>query len=363
MKDAVAGTDASRFQEACDWFLRLREEGESSDVILAWLTWCASDARNREAFEEARELWQTTGLMPGTETLVRNAKPAGVGERPAAVAANHDIARGRSLRRALLAAALSVLAIGGVWLASRLSSVRGSDPATSTYTSAQSEHRSFRLADGSFVDLAGDSVLHATLREHSRELELERGEAFFRVAHDKSRPFTVRAGGLHVRALGTSFDVRTTEDRVIVSVEEGTVMVEPQPQALSAVDSMLSRLGADRSKPVSSTTLKPMRVTGGHEFAVGATANEAQLLPIEPTAVASWRDGRLRFVREPLRSVVASIRAATGRDIELADPQLGELRFTGTVFSSRVEAWAQGLPAIFPLTVHQEGSQLVILAR
>jgi transmembrane sensor len=272
-------------------------------------------------------------------------------------------ARRRLAARGLAAAAVVACAVvGGVW-GYRFIAAGGSSATTATFATAARERRAFDLPDGSSVELAGDSVLRTTFREHRRDIELERGEAYFRVAHDKSRPFVVHAGAYHVRAVGTSFDVRTSADRVVVAVEEGTVLVEPQSRKRSAVATMLDSWRPGSGNRTADKQPEPLEVTGGQEVAVGAPGREVQLLPIEPRAVASWREGRLRFVREPLRSVIERIRAATGRDIELDDPQLGELRFTGTVFSTRIDSWAQGLPAIFPIEVHDDGAQLVISAR
>jgi ferric-dicitrate binding protein FerR (iron transport regulator) len=51
-----------------------------------------------------------------------------------------------------------------------------------------------------------------------------------------------------------------------------------------------------------------------------------------------------------------SVRAASGVDVQLDGESLGELRFTGTVFNDKVPDWLAALPAIFPLTVRQEGT-------
>jgi transmembrane sensor len=197
---------------------------------------------------------------------------------------------------------------------------------------------------------------------HRRDLVLVQGEAYFSVAHDSSRPFVVRAGSLNVRAVGTRFDVRTTDARVVVAVEEGVVEVEPPHDAAAAVNAIFSKLHMLDRNSSATSTLRATAIRSGQEVAV-VPDQELQILPIEPAAVASWREGRLRFAREPLKSVIASIRAVSGRQIELGDPDLAELRFTGTVFSSGVDAWVQALPAVFPVAVHSDGAKLVITHR
>jgi ferric-dicitrate binding protein FerR (iron transport regulator) len=53
--------DAARFERACEWFLELREEAQSPEVVAEWLEWCRADPLNREAFARARSVWQATG--------------------------------------------------------------------------------------------------------------------------------------------------------------------------------------------------------------------------------------------------------------------------------------------------------------
>ncbi len=58
-----------------------------------------------------------------------------------------------------------------------------------------------------------------------RALSLERGEAFFVVAHQNDRPFTVQAGDALVRVIGTRFNVHRADRNVRVEVEQGVVQV------------------------------------------------------------------------------------------------------------------------------------------
>jgi len=73
-----------------------------------------------------------------------------------------------------------------------------------------------RLEDGTLVHLAPAGKL----RYRNREVILD-GEAFFDVAKDAHKPFTVKAGGLTVNVLGTRFNVSDTA----VSLVDGRVQV------------------------------------------------------------------------------------------------------------------------------------------
>lgn len=75
------------------------------------------------------------------------------------------------------------------------------------------------LADGTRVYINSDSriVYDNSYNKKARVIALE-GEAYFEVAKDKEKPFIVRANGINVQALGTSFNVRAHKDDKSVAV-------------------------------------------------------------------------------------------------------------------------------------------------
>ena len=74
----------------------------------------------------------------------------------------------------------------------------------SVYATSTGAHRVITLADQTTVELNTASQLRSTLDGSKREVFLDRGEAYFDVAHDGSRPFVVHAGGQQIVVLGTS---------------------------------------------------------------------------------------------------------------------------------------------------------------
>ncbi len=84
------------------------------------------------------------------------------------------------------------------------------------------------LFDGSIVYLnSGSSVSYLKgFTKDKRQIELS-GEAYFEVARDDNRPFTVIAHGVKTTALGTMFNVNAySKKEVIVSLAEGKVQIE-----------------------------------------------------------------------------------------------------------------------------------------
>ncbi|WKN45606.1 FecR family protein [Tunicatimonas pelagia] len=87
----------------------------------------------------------------------------------------------------------------------------------------------FQLPDGSIVKLNAESslVYPVVFTDTSRVLRLK-GEAFFEVAEDLQRPFTVVAQGVATTALGTSFNVKAYPgEEASIALVSGKVQVEP----------------------------------------------------------------------------------------------------------------------------------------
>ncbi|MGB4415680.1 MAG: FecR domain-containing protein [Paludibacter sp.] len=93
--------------------------------------------------------------------------------------------------------------------------------------SAQSTPVEYTLEDGTKVTLNKNSNLtfKSDFGEKRRNVKLT-GEAFFKVAKDKTRPFTVEAFGTKTEVLGTWFNVKTNK----VTSEVSTTLVEGSVQ-------------------------------------------------------------------------------------------------------------------------------------
>ena len=88
------------------------------------------------------------------------------------------------------------------------------------------------LTDGSVVQLQANSELRydEPFQNNTRDIALS-GKAFFKVAKDKTKPFTVTAGGLSTTALGTSFwiDDNKKGNKVSVQLITGKVIITKAP--------------------------------------------------------------------------------------------------------------------------------------
>jgi transmembrane sensor len=209
------------------------------------------------------------------------------------------------------------------------------------------EHLQITLADGSHVWLGPKSKLVVAFTQQVRSTQLAAGEAFFTVHKDHHRPFTVRSVGGDITAVGTAFNVRAVQDRVTVAVSEGVVTVAPMEEVIV-------------QEPTT------VRVASGQQ--VTFTAREPiQALAITQTPSlgerARWRDGVLVYRDEPLRDVVTDVVRYSDKQIDIVDPAIGELHYSGIVYKSAIQEWTNALPESFPVKIVSEANRVIIKAR
>jgi transmembrane sensor len=217
------------------------------------------------------------------------------------------------------------------------------------------ETRTLTLPDGSLISASADTSLVATLLKHSRTVVLQRGEAFFRVKRDPAKPFAVRVDRAIVTDIGTAFDVRRTLGGVVVAVAEGVVRVSTNPQ----IGVPTAKRAKQGSSPIAGPDLIQLRA--GQRLTLESFGTMSELTDVNPEWVAGWRQGRLRYVDEPLKEVVADLARYSTRHIVLADPKIGNLHVTGVVFVRSIDSWLVGLQATFPIRVEQAPHNSVLI--
>jgi len=152
------------------------------------------------------------------------------------VSARLEARRGRVWRWIALCGALSAAAGGAVWLTK--AGLPGGDAGAERAVLADakletaSDALAVTLVDGSKVSLASRSEVRVRGNQpNAVALALARGEVTCDVTHRDKRKFTVVAGDVEVRVVGTKFSVKTTagdNPRVEVSVLRGVVEVVSQ---------------------------------------------------------------------------------------------------------------------------------------
>jgi ferric-dicitrate binding protein FerR (iron transport regulator) len=86
------------------------------------------------------------------------------------------------------------------------------------------------LPDSSWIVLSPNSTIQYNdlFQTNGKRMVYLRGEAYFKVAKDKTKPFVVYTGAISTMALGTSFTIHAYDNRNIISVflHTGKVVVQ-----------------------------------------------------------------------------------------------------------------------------------------
>jgi len=312
---------------AAAWFARRRigglDEGARQELDL----WLAEDPSHQEAYEALERAWF------GVESL--RGDPRVLALREEALRRNP---RWRRLLTPLAIAASLLIAVpGGAWLAYSAGLIPSHEFQTRSFHTGLGERSTITLPDGSKVTLNTDSVVRTEAIKGRRQVYLDKGQAFFQVAHDAGRPFVVNAAGRTVTAVGTAFDVRVDQGRFEVTLVEGKVRVEaPVPEAAS--------VAARPSEKAGSPKLQSTEMVAGTQLLATSEASW-KLQPTDTRRETSWTSGQLIFLRRPLGEVAAELNRYSTDRIVIPDPQLAALPITGTFRPGDNEGFAAAVVA------------------
>lgn len=293
-EDAARFDRESRRKAAIDWWTRLDCGAPTPREREAFAAWLTRDPSNREAFEKLCRIW---GDLEALRPFLRELEAPPPRQRPYA-----RLAAGVA---ACVIALSAYIFFDDVWIMLWAQARTG-----------VAETRMVRLADGSQIELGPRTAISLEFDEGKRNVRLLRGEAWFDVAPDADRPFSVLVARGAVTALGTSFDVSTMGERTEVSVARHRVRVVAGGPAIIVEEGEQSAFGP------------------------GVAAVEPYLVPIDH--IAAWRRGKLIFDDKPLTEVVAVLEHYL-RGYILLDPSIRQRRVSG-VFDA-----AEPLAAIFAI--------------
>jgi len=193
-------------------------------------------------------------------------------------------------------------------------------------------NREVILTDGSKVWLNRSSKLtySAVFSTETRNVRLK-GEAFFDIAHDPSKPFIIDAGKANIRVLGTSFNVITdnVSNQVEVYVRTGKVI-------------LTNNYGEE------SVILEP-----GYIGTAGTSSNTKALN--ENRNYLAWKTDTLVYNGETLDIVFSDLKRVFNINISTSDTSISNKSLTTTFFSLPQETIIQLICNTFSLNYTKEG--------
>ena len=298
--DNRAFQQLSPAEQADYWLTLLESPLANAEHRRDFQAWLDSEPAHRVAWQKAQIFWQR--LDDFSDDQVAEIEQ-GLAEHTSTVT-NGNVVKLPARRRfainllpiaasLLLAAVLNFAFMGGYF---------------ADYRTAMAQQQLLQLDDGSTVLLNTASSLSVDYSAAARNVSLN-GEAYFTVAADPSRPFTVHTAGGEVRALGTAFDVKQIDDDLSVIVYEHAVRV------VSKQGQVVERLQQGQR----------------------VSYYDGQLDAIESVNLRqakAWQRRQLIFAGQPLAQVVEELNRYRSGRIVILDKDLAAHRVTG-VFDTR----------------------------
>lgn len=208
---------------------------------------------------------------------------------------------------------------------------------------ARGETETFPLTDGSIADLSAETHVDIAFSRRARSVVLAQGEAYFEVAKDPGRPFTVQVGDARVTAVGTRFAVRGQSDNVRIVVTEGTVRLEAGANA-PRMPTALLQAGAIAT------------VKNGIVQVESRSAEQA-------SEMLGWRHGELVFRGTPLVEAVAEFNRFNTRQLRIEDPALAGLQIDGGFRADNADGFVRLLEQMLPVRAVQRTDHIELHER
>lgn len=202
------------------------------------------------------------------------------------------------------------------------------------------------LPDNSHVTLyPGASLLYPEKFINGRREVFLTGDAFFEVSEDKEHPFFVFSNTVITRVVGTSFTVRTTENKDTeseVAVRTGKVIVQENPG-----HTFLGRIMPIKEQVVLTRNLKAVYEKDAETFTIA--------LVDKPIAMADDNQGPADFAfnATPIPLVLKRLEKAYGIEIETQNPDIDKCSFTadlsGEELYTQLELICQSVGATYEI--------------
>lgn len=291
--------------------------------------WVEKSDSNRKYYNDFKLIWDNSKKLAAASTIDENAAWGRFQQRIATEKpATKTIPLGRRINWMRVAAIL-VLMVGGVWMARYM--VWG----TNTQLVAGNMVLTETLPDGTTVTLNKGAVLeyNSRMSGSTRNVTLE-GEAFFDVTPDKNKPFIITADDAKIKVVGTSFNVKTTDEKTEVIVETGIVEV---------------------SKKKNSVTLNPNEK---------ATVLQSSAVPVKEAVddvlYNYYRTKELVCNNTPLWRLVDVLNDAYNVNIEIADARLKDMEITTTFKNQDLDGVLEVISRTLNVRVEKNGKNIVL---
>jgi ferric-dicitrate binding protein FerR (iron transport regulator) len=308
--------------------------GEASDLEVKRLEeWVLSSPENKEQFNQFKQAWILSGIEGDyqnidvekewedtSEKLFPEAKVVALPAKP-----KHRI--GIYLR---IAVAVALVIVASVWIFRSINTIDYQEVV------AQSEIEENELPDGTEIALNQYSSVKypEKLDNKSRRVELK-GDAFFKVERDETRPFIITTQNIEIEVLGTSFyvDSRENQSQIQVIVETGSV-------AMSSGSNKI---------------VLTVNEIGIYDKATGQLTKKEN----EDINYLAWKTDVLVFENTNLERVIFDLNRKFHSQISIANEELSSCPLTATYDDKSLEAIVLIIEKTLDIKAEIDGDKIV----
>lgn len=346
MKDSPSeNPELSRIEQmAADWTLRI-DRGLTPQEQDDYTEWLAQDPRHREAMALYQWGWEEFDRLAGLQTthyaqINPDLLAPDTGHAPKATAKFRFIPWFAALPIPVVLALTVIL----LWPDAE---PEGQEFQPSLELMARIERRA--LEDGSRVEINRGAQLEVAYPSDTRLVYLEKGEANFEVAKDPNRPFIVNVAGVDVRAVGTIFNVKLSDDEVDVLVTRGMVSVEPTASTSDANELPSGSLVETGQKAIVRLWSETPQV------------EVINLSEPEIEEATRWQPRLLDFDAAPLGEIVDAFNRCNPIQVVIGDPSLHTVSLSSSFWSDNVEGFVRLMESSFGMQTEWQGSREIVL--
>ncbi len=320
-------------EQAAEWILRMESSPLTAEEVRELKDWAARSQLHGRVLRDTAEVWDRMDVMEGlAELLPLESKP--------------NIKGGNKYKPAFLFGAPAFV-VAMILLVFFFPSLGGFFN-QKVYETPVGALQVVKMEDGSAVTLNTSTIIQTAFDASQRKIELQKGEAFFEVAHDEDVPFIVTAGTTQVEAVGTAFSVQRLGDEVEVTVTEGRVKITKIESGTRATEDQ-----------------QPLFADGGQQVYLNEQKKVVvqSVKPEEIAKVLMWQQRMLAFNGESLKEVIAEFSRYTEAEIHIADDRTAAIRVGGYFRSDDLPGIMKSLEENFEISVEQQSPDYYVLSQ
>lgn len=187
-----------------------------------------------------------------------------------------------------------------------------------------------QLPDGTIVTLNAGSKLNYTMEygKQLREIEFS-GEAYFKVAKQKEKPFIVHTPDASIKALGTEFNISAYPDENFSEtiLAEGSIAISLNSKYKNLSDREQVVLKAGQKAIITKHSNKP---NSKIQFSMNVEK-------CDPKIETSWKDKRWIIKGTSLSKLAVSFSRRYNVNVQIKDDELNDYKFSGIIENETLE--------------------------